>query len=106
MSHFCWNFDLKNVAVKGLRDHFSEISPEYRHLFFQKFAIYELDSNNKSVQTGESNIFELVDRIIAAIDETTSTPYDQVYYTYPPVAFIQENTLNNVLVYGETLINS
>ena len=87
---------------KGLRDEFDDIVPESRPLFFKKFPIYMRDS---TTQVMDRDIFELVDQIMAAIQDVISTPYLEIHSNMSAMAFINDNTLDNVLTYGETLID-
>ena len=89
---------------RGLRDHFSNIDENFRSLFFEEIDIYQVNSVGISVKDRRMNIFELVDQVLAAIDKIYATPYNQISYTDSPCEFITENTLNDALVHGETLI--
>jgi len=51
------------------------------------------------------DIFELVDQVMAAIQEIIGTPYLEIHSNMSAMAFINDNTLDNVLIYGETLID-
>jgi hypothetical protein len=97
------NSILKMAPIqKGLRDEFNDIAPEFQSLFFERFPIYQ---RNSTTPVLNGDIFELVDQVMAAIQEIIGTPYLEIHPNISSCAFINDNTLSNVLTYGESLID-
>ena len=90
----------------ALRNSVFDIDEAFQYKFYQDMPVYRRNDTNNITVDLQANGFDLIDQVSAiGLKLWNQSTYGRVPGSNENIVFIQDNTLNDILVFGEEVIN-
>lgn len=76
-----------------------------KSIYKNKLPVYELNDENQISVSRYDNLFDLGTKLVSASRMILSTPTDQINFENQDIAFLLNNTFNDILVSGEQVVS-
>ena len=90
----------------ALRNEIFKVADDFQYKFYEEIPVYHRDDNNNLISEHKVGPFDLVDQVIAAgLRLYNRTAVGRVPGDNQDIIFIHDNTLNDLLIFGENVVN-